>query len=639
ETTLDESVRRLLRLFDRVGLLEHPESAPEQAIDRPPHRALAREAAAEGMVLLKNDSGILPLQREQLSSLAIIGPNAKIARIMGGGSARVNPHYAVSPYEGIVAKVDGQVTIGYQLGCTNHKMLPLVDANLLRPHAGSSEHGMSVAYFNNLDLVGEPVYTKRSETSELNRMGQLPASVNQRQFSVRCSGQFAPQESGTYTFGLISAGLSRFFIDGQEIIDNWTRQTRGEAYFGFGSAEATGTDELMSGRSYDFTLEYSKSAAVSMAALRLGCLPPVAPDAIEQAAKLAAEADVALVFVGLSDEWESEGFDKPDIDLPGRQTELIERVAAANKQTVVVLNTGSPVAMPWLDKVAAVVEAWFPGQECGNAIADVLFGDTTPSGKLPQTFPKRLEDTPAYINYPGENGRVRYGEGLFVGYRYYDRKKIEPLFPFGFGLSYTTFSYSPLRLSTQTISPGDKLHVEVDITNSGQRMGKEVIQVYVRDVAARLPRPDKELKAFAKVQLAPGECKTVTLTLDRDALAYYDDLTHEWVAEAGEFELLVGASSQDIRSRAVFTLTATSRFGSQAREVQAKPGLDSTISQLVADEEARAILNRHLPGILNSPQLDMAMGLTLEQIASFVPDILTSEVIQRIGADLQGLER
>src|SRR5213076_2300215 len=259
-------------------------------------------------------------------------------------------------------------------------------------------------------------------------------------------------------------------------------------------------------------------------------------DAIERASALAAASDVAIVCVGFGGDWQSEGFDRPDMALPGKQDELVEQVAAANPRTIVVLNTGSPITMPWLDKVAAVVQAWYPGQECGNAIADVLFGDTNPSGKLPQTFPVRVEDNPAYLNFPGENGKVYYGEGLFVGYRYYDKKKIAPLFPFGFGLSYTTFSYGALRLSTQEIGPDDSLKVSVDVTNTGQCAGKEVVQLYIRDVTATLQRPDKELKAFAKVHLEPGERKTVTLTIAREALAYYDDLAREWVAEAGEFE-------------------------------------------------------------------------------------------------------
>jgi len=268
------------------------------------------------------------------------------------------------------------------------------------------------------------------------------------------------------------------------------------------------------------------------------------------------------VCVGFGGDWQSEGFDRTELGLPGQQDALVEQVAAANPRTIVVLNTGSPISMPWLNRVAAVVQAWYPGQECGNAIADVLFGDTNPSGKLPQTFPLRLEDTSAYFDFPGENGKVYYGEGLFVGYRSYDRRKIAPLFPFGFGLSYTTFSYSSLQLSARQVGPNDTLQVSVDITNTGQRTGKEIMQLYVRDPQASLHRPEKELKAFAKVQLEPGERKTVTLSLGRDALAYYDDLAHEWVAEAGEFEVLVGASSQDIRAAAPFTLTDTTRWTS-----------------------------------------------------------------------------
>ena len=263
---------------------------------------------------------------------------------------------------------------------------------------------------------------------------------------------------------------------------------------------------------------------------------------------------MALVFIGTGDDWKREGFDRPDMELPGQQVALLEKVAAANPNTVVVLNTGSPISIPWLDKVAAVVEAWFPGQECGNAIADVLFGDVNPSGKLSQSWPVRLEDNPAFINYPGENGHVYYGEGLFVGYRYYDKKRIAPRFPFGYGLSYTTFEYGNLRLNKPEYALGETIEVSVDVTNTGARAGKEVVQLYVRDVASSLVRPKKELEAFAKVDLQPGETKTVAFKLDERALSFYDDAQAKWVAEAGKFKVLVGASSRDIRCKAVFSL-------------------------------------------------------------------------------------
>jgi beta-glucosidase len=243
------------------------------------------------------------------------------------------------------------------------------------------------------------------------------------------------------------------------------------------------------------------------------------------------------------------------MDLVGRQNELIARIAAANPRTVVVLQTGGPVTMPWLSQVPAVLQAWYPGQECGNAVADVLFGQVNPSGRLPQTFPVRLDDNPAFTSYPGENGRVRYGEGIFVGYRYYEKKQIEPLFPFGYGLSYASFGYSNLRLSTASLAPDRDLTVSIDVRNTSARAGQEVVQLYVRDPQARLMRPPKELKGFHKVFLQPGETTTVRLTLDMRALAYFDDANAAWIAEAGSFEVLVGSSSRDIRARATFTLT------------------------------------------------------------------------------------
>ena len=560
EAIIDKRAHRVLQLIDKAGMFTQRATTPEQAIDRPEHRALAREAAAEGVVLLKNEHDVLPLRRETLRSLAIIGPNAKTARIMGGGSSTVNPHYAITPFAGITASAGDGISVGYEPGCTNHKLLPLLDSSLLSPDRERTERGLILEFFNNADLSGAPVLTTRTGATELYWLGQVPEGVDARQFSVRCSGWFMPQETGTYIFGLVSAGLSRFFIDGREVIDDWTQQTAGESYYGIGTIEVKDTIDLEAGRAYEFAIELSKNAMVPLTAMHLGCLLQLPADALERAARLAAAADVALICVGLSNEWESEGFDRPDMELVGEQAALIEQVAAANKHTVVILNTGSPITMPWLDRVAAVAQAWYPGQECGNAIADVLFGDVTPSGKLSQTFPARLEDNPAFINYPGENGRVYYGEGLFVGYRYYEKKDITPLFPFGFGLSYTTFGYSNLRLSSTQIGPDDTLSVMVDITNTGQRVGKEVVQLYVRDATSSLQRPNKELKSFAKVQLAPGETKTVTLTIARDALAYYDDLAQKWVAEAGEFVALVGSSSQDIRATATFTFTTTSQW-------------------------------------------------------------------------------
>ena len=269
-----------------------------------------------------------------------------------------------------------------------------------------------------------------------------------------------------------------------------------------------------------------------------------------EAVSLAQRSDVAIVVAGLTNEWESEGFDRINMELPGEQNELIQRVAAANPNTIVVLNTGSPVTMPWVHEVAAILEQWYNSQECGNALADVLFGDVNPSGKLPTTFPARYEDNPAAINYPGENGKVLYGEGLFVGYRYYDAKKVEPLFPFGHGLSYTTFEYSNLKLSTDHFAEQDGLDVSLNVSNTGKRAGQEIVQLYVHDLQSNLVRPEKELKAFCKVALAAGETKTVSFHLDKEAFWYYDPAKGGWIVEPGEFEIIVGASSRDLRLHA-----------------------------------------------------------------------------------------
>lgn len=562
ESKLDESVRRLLLLLEKAGKFDKPEEEAEQAVNLPEHRALIREAAGEGIVLLKNEPAVLPLQADKLKSVAIIGPNAKVARIMGGGSAQVNAHYQITPYDGIMAKLgdSGATTVGFEQGCTIHKLLPLLDGAKLFAGKEGTEPGLLAEYYNATEPGDNPVYSTPVATTELAWFGPLPERVNTEQYAVRLTGRLVPERSGAFTFSLVSAGLSRLYLDGKEIIDNWTKQAPGEHYFSMGSREQMYSAEVTAGQEYLLTVDFSKNPALMLSAVRLGGQPVQPSDMMEQAARLAAQSEVALVFAGLSSEWESEGFDRATLRLPGNQDELIAKVAEANPNTVVIINAGSAMEMPWLDKVAGAVQAWYPGQEAGNAIADVLFGDVNPSGKLPQTFPLRLEDTPAYLNFPGDNGKVLYGERIYVGYRYYDKKEVAPLFPFGFGLSYTTFSYSNLRLSATEIGAGDTLQVSVDVTNSGTVAGKEVVQVYVHDVESRLHRPEKELKGFAKVALEPGETKTVTLPLGRDAFAYYDDSTHEWVAEAGQFEVLVGASSQDIRATSKFELTETARW-------------------------------------------------------------------------------
>jgi beta-glucosidase len=268
-----------------------------------------------------------------------------------------------------------------------------------------------------------------------------------------------------------------------------------------------------------------------------------------------------------------------------------------------------------------------------NGTTSVLRSASEPCAKFTCPRLKPRFKKPAYLNYPGENSKVRHGEGIFVGYRYYEKKKIEPLFPFGYGLSYTTFAYRNLRLSTSEVNPDEEIQVFVDVQNTGARAGQEVVQLYVRDVKSRLMRPEKELKAFAKVALTPGETKTVTLTLNRESLAYYDDAVRQWVAEAGEFDVLVGSSSQDIRASARFTLKSFSRFGGPAK-TGSRFNITCTLRQLLAHEEARAILEKFLPDFMNSPYLSKTMDFSLEQMTRFAPEVFTDEVKQAIAREL-----
>ncbi len=307
------------------------------------------------------------------------------------------------------------------------------------------------------------------------------------------------------------------------------------------------------------------------------------PAMIEEAVGLAQTADAAVLYIALPSFKESEGYDRVDLDLTAQQVALIKAVSAVQPNTVVVLNNGAPIVVgDWIDGVAAVLESWMMGQAGGGAVADVLFGRTNPSGKLAETFPLRLEDTPAHLNWPGDNATVRYGEGLYIGYRYYDGRKLPVQFPFGFGLSYTTFAYSNLRLSADSIRDVDGVIVTVDVTNTGAVAGKEVVQLYVHDQASSLARPAKELKGFAKVELQPGETKTVSIPLNFRSFAFYHPGHSQWVVEDGAFDILVGASSADIRLQATVAVQSTHRLPSRLdRESTVRDWLNDGRGKLV----------------------------------------------------------
>jgi beta-glucosidase len=398
-------------LFE-TGLMQKQHAGGGQ-VDTPEQKAVARTAAAEGIVLLKNEGGLLPLDAARLHSIAVIGPNAAVARTGGGGSSLVRPKSAVAPLDGIRALAGKGIKVDYALG-------------------------------------------------------------------VSMEGEDASKDT-----------------------------------------------------------------------------PAVREKLRKEATDLAAKADVAIVVVGNAPWIESEDFDRKTMNLPAGQDELIDAVAKANKNTIVVINAGSPVAMDgWVGRTPAILDMWYGGEEGGNAIADILFGAANPSGKLPVTFPKKWEDSPAYGHYPGTDLHVAYAEGIYVGYRYFDTKKVEPLFPFGHGLSYTKFDLSNLQIAPAQAASGAPVEVTLQVRNSGSRAGAEVVQVYVHQAQSSVDRPEQELKGFRRVFLKPGETQTVKVTLDRGAVSFYSPTKKEWVAEPGKFEIRVGTSSRDIRLRGSFDLAA-----------------------------------------------------------------------------------
>ena len=372
----------------------------------------------------------------------------------------------------------------------------------------------------------------------------IVAQSKRPSLSVRFLGDLQPDFSGEYDFEIFSIGPSRLSINGEILIDNWTSQEPGEAFFGMGSAQKRGKIFFEKGQTYSLEIEYKWEGRFP--AVQIGMQAPDQHDLMEEAILLAQEADAVILIAGTNSDWETEGNDRSTLDLPSNQNELIERICKLNNNTVVVLNTGAPCEMPWINDATAALQCWFPGQEFGNSLSDVIFGNTNPSGKLPTTFPKSLKDTPAFSTYPGNDLQMDYEEGLFIGYRWYDKEDIKPLFPFGHGLSYTTFQYSNLR----AIAPKGSSSVaafELDVENTGTIAGKEVIQGYVKVPNSQIERPLKELKKFEKISLEPGETQKVVFELSERDLSFWSIENKSWQVEPAEYVFEVGASSADIR--------------------------------------------------------------------------------------------
>lgn len=520
----------------------------QTAFDPDAHRELALEAARESITLLKNERNLLPLKRTKIKSIAVIGPNADVARHSVLGASRVLPAVTVSPLEGIRARAGAGVTVRHSSGCDLDDTGQLLgDENVVTP---DGRKGFLLEFFNNPDMRGAPAVTKVLNDVGFNWMDRRPEpEVTTDDYGIRVTGIWTPPRSGYYTLAVSGGEIHKFHVGGlvnhvTGRLEDWevsrVRQLRNR-YFKQGVPHTIRL-EIGRGRTEWRELELRWKYHEE--------------NPLQNAIEAARQSDVAVLVLGFSELVEREAQD-PSPGLPDNQVELLMEVAKVNPNVIVAINAGSGLAMdPWQSKVPAIVHAYYPGQEGGTALAEILFGDVNPSGKLPATCLRRWEDSPVYGHYPqGKDQLLHYVEGIYVGYRWFDRADTpDAAFAFGHGLSYTTFEYSGLSISPAATRTGNDVVVAAKIRNTGERAGAEVVQMYLGDDHASVDRPVKELRGFQKVFLKPGETATVRFAVRADDLKFYDVYSRDWKAEPGTFTVFVGGSAQDIRLRGKFKL-------------------------------------------------------------------------------------
>jgi beta-glucosidase len=543
EATLDEKVKRILRTAIEFGFFDQPQTDTGIPTYSQEGREVALEAARGSMVLLKNSGNLLPLDENSVKTIAVIGPDAYPAVVGGGGSSETKPFNAVSYLEGISNRLGNKANVLYDVD------VPPLDEVFESSEfvtAPGGESGLKGEYFSNEELKGTPALVRTDKHVHFDwGEGSFAAGEPVDHFAIRWTGYFVPKESGDYKFYTSADDGVRLYVGDEIAIDDWQPHAQ--------TLDIAGR-HLEGGQAYKIRLEYFESVGSAIVGFGVARAEAFVG---RETKPLAAKADAVIICVGFDPKTESEGFDRP-FQLPGGQDELIRQISAVNKNVIVVLTAGGNVDMTrWIENVPAILHAWYPGQEGGTALAQILFGDYSPSGKLPASFERRWEDNPTFRSYYPENGgnHVRYSEGVFVGYRYFDRSETKPLFAFGYGLSYSTFVYSKLSVTPQNGNLNEPVSVSFDVKNTGHRAASEVAQLYVGDSHASVPRPVKELKAFAKLNLKPGESRRVTLALERRSFSFYDVQKKDWSAEPGDFAILVGGSSDNIQLRGQFTLT------------------------------------------------------------------------------------
>ena len=522
---IDQSARRLVRVAVQMGWLDRPQKDPSIAADDPANAEVAEAVAREGVTLLKNEGGLLPLDKAKVRRVAVLGLDAD-AYVGGGGSSYTKPARPVTLLDGLKATAP-DVTfdlIPYHGDSTR---------NLSKLAKASAYDGpLTATFYAGRDLAGPPLLTRQDKAIDFRWKAKPAPEVPHENFSARWTGKITPKVGGPARFVVSSDDGSRVKLDGRTILDAWSDHQ---------AHPVSATETLVAGRTYDLTVEYYQGGGDAVLQFGYAAMTPLLSAEERQTV---ASADAAVV---LAHTFDSEGSDHT-YDLPPDQERLLAAAAAANPRTIVVLESGASVQMKgWLDHVPALVDAWFPGQSGGRVVAQVLFGDVNPSGRLPNTFGVDWPTVPGFGQYPGTGGKEDYSEGVYVGYRGVDKFHVTPRFPFGFGLSYTTFDIAHPKVTPAGDGDGRSFTVTVDVTNTGKRAGATVAQLYVRPPAGEpVDRPTQELKGFARVDLEPGQTKPVTMTLDRRSFAHWDEAAHDWAVVPGTYGLDVGRSSQDI---------------------------------------------------------------------------------------------
>ncbi len=553
EKDIDNAVTWLMLARFKLGMFDPPAAVPYTRItiadnNTPAHMELARKVADESIVLLKNTHGTLPL-RKDLKRVAVIGVYADDIEVLLG-NYNGTPSNPVTILQGIRNKLGDKVDVeyagGYNLLVDPNREEP-VDQRYLKPAGGFAGHGLLAEFYDNFDLKGKPVLT-RVDTSTVQYwgMGSPGKGVPKDHFSMRWTGTLTPPATGKYELGIITDDRGRIFLNGKLLVNNW----RPYQLNVFKSKDVV----LQKGKEYRIEIDYADSidfAGIRFMWKRIYPQPP-AEKLLADAVSLTKKSDVAIVVAGISPRLEGEesslnipgfkGGDRTSLKIPANQERLIKALYATGKPIILVLTGGSALAVNWEEEnLPAIIDTWYPGEEGGNAVADVLFGDYNPAGRLPVTFYESAKDIPPFTDYSMQGRTYRYFKGT-------------PLYPFGFGLSYTTFDYSDLNVSKDVAKPGDTLTVSVKVKNTGERDGDEVVQLYVKDLTSKEPQPIKSLKGFDRVSIKKGEVKTVEISLPVRSLKYYDDAKMGYVVEPGKYELQVGSSSSDIRLKRTITV-------------------------------------------------------------------------------------